>query len=165
MEDPAVPEFRIRAGGYLGESDRPYLEEIRHRVSLWRRPERFEYIGELTRAEKIAFLQGMHCMSLPTEYRESKGLSVLEAWANGVPVVLPDHGTFTELVRATGGGLLHQPGSPPALAAALRHMLIDPAKAAEMGNAGQQAVRREFTADLMARRTLSLYQNVCSAKP
>ena len=163
MEDSTVPEFRIRAGGYLGDSDRSYLDGIRQRVSRWRSPERFEYVGELTRAQKVAFLQGMDCMSLPTVYRESKGISVLEALANAVPVVLPDHGAFTELVLATGGGLLHQPDSPPALAAALRHMLVNPAQAAELGDLGQAAIRREFSAEQMARRTLELYRQVCPA--
>ena len=51
--------------------------------------------------------------------RESKGLAVLEAWANGVPAVLPAHGAFSELMADTGGGLLYasraiRPRWPPA---------------------------------------------------
>ena len=45
-------------------------------------------------------------LSVPTTYREPKGLYVLEALANGVPVVQPRHGSFPELIEATGGGLL-----------------------------------------------------------
>ncbi len=66
-------------GGYLGEGDRPYWETIQRRVTGWKNPEAFGYLGEVTRAEKIAFLQSMNVMSLPTEYHESKGLSVFEA--------------------------------------------------------------------------------------
>ena len=58
--------------------------------------------------------------------RESKGLAVLEAWANGVPAVLPAHGAFPELLADTGGGLLYAAGNPAALAAGLRQMIEQP---------------------------------------
>jgi glycosyltransferase involved in cell wall biosynthesis len=99
-------------------------------------------------------------MSVPTVYRESKGLSILEAWANAVPVVLPAHGTFPELIEDTGGGVLHEPENPQALAAALRQMILDPTVAAQQGLAAQQAIRDRYTDDVMARRTLDLYRSL-----
>ena len=81
---------------------------------------------ELDRAAKIAFLQTLDVISVPSVLRESKGLPVLEAWANGVPAVLPAQGAFCELVDDTGGGLLHEPSSATALAAALRRLLLEP---------------------------------------
>ena len=82
--------------------------------------DRFEYVGELDRAGKIAFLQSLDVLCLPSMIRESKGLPVLEAWASGVPAVLPDHGAFSEMVAehrrraalrsATPGGIDGGPG-------------------------------------------------------
>ena len=43
---------------------------------------------------------------MPATYAEPKGLSLLEAMANGVPVVQPRRGAFPEIVERTGGGLL-----------------------------------------------------------
>jgi glycosyltransferase involved in cell wall biosynthesis len=138
------------------------LETLQNRVAGWKRPEAFEYLGELTREEKIAFLQSLDVMSLPTVYRESKGLPVLEAWANAVGVVLPNHGAFPELVEQTGGGLLHEPLDPVALAAQLRRLLHDRSEAAALGARGQSAVRRDFTATEMAKKTRDLYRTVVS---
>ncbi len=163
-EDPSVPPFAIRAAGYLGNSDRPYLETINERVARWKQPERFRYVGELTRAEKIGFLQGLDVMSLPTVYRESKGLSVLEAMANAVPVVLPAHGAFPEVIEQTGGGLLYDPQDPRALAAQLKRLLTNPAERAALGASGQQAVHRDFQAAEMAERTRDLYQQVLAQR-
>ena len=106
--------MRLHAAGYLAAADKPYLAEIEAQDQAWGLADRFAYLGELDRAGKIAFLQSLDVMSVPTVYRESKGLSVLEAMANGVPVVLPDHGTFPELIDDTGGGLLHRREMPPA---------------------------------------------------
>jgi glycosyltransferase involved in cell wall biosynthesis len=99
-------------------------------------------------------------MSLPTVYHESKGLSVLEAMANAVPVVLPAHGTFPELIEATRGGVLHAPDDPGALADALRQLMADRERAVAMGRSGQQAVRRDYHAAAMAQKTLDLYRRV-----
>ena len=164
MDDPEVPPLRLRAAGYLGDLDRPYLETIRARVRTWRQPDRFEYVGELDRAEKIAFLESLDVLSVPTVYHESKGLPALEAMANAVPVVLPAHGVFPELVEDTGGGVLHEPENPTSLAAALKGLLLDADRAAALGRAGQQAIRDRYHAAGMAERTAGLYRDLLSKR-
>jgi glycosyltransferase involved in cell wall biosynthesis len=161
--DGSVPPMELHAAGYLGVADRPYLAEIERRVAAGPLAGRFRYHGELDRAAKIAFLQSLDVMSTPTVYRESKGLPVLEAWANGVPVVVPRHGTFPELVAATGGGLLHEPLDAADLSATLARLLADPARGDQLGRAGQQSVRDHYHAEAMARRTLALYRDLTRA--
>jgi len=160
LADPEMPAFELRAAGYLGDLDKPYLETIEKRIGSWSQPERFRYEGELSRDEKIAFLQSLDVMALPTVYRESKGIPVLEAMANGVAVVLPEHGTFPELIAQTGGGLLHAPLTPVALADRLKQLALDSQLVTQLGLAGQASIRREFTAPLMAERTRDLYRRV-----
>jgi glycosyltransferase involved in cell wall biosynthesis len=162
--DRDLPPIVLRAAGYLGHADRPYLERLQGKLRAVGLDNRFEYVGELDRAGKIEFLQSLNVMSVPTVYHESKGLSILEAWANAVPVVLPAHGTFPELVEDTGGGLLHEPENPQALAAALRELILDPARAEAHGRQAQQAIRERYSDELMARRTLDLYRGLV-AKP
>ncbi len=150
----------MRAGGYLSQMDRPYLDTIEARVARWKDPSTFRYVGELSRADKIAFMQTLNVMTLPTVYRESKGISVLEAWANAVPVILPAHGAFPEMVEQTGGGLLYDPHQPDGLADVLRQLIVDRVRAAELGVRGKQAVEREFNSGLMADRTRQLYHGL-----
>jgi glycosyltransferase involved in cell wall biosynthesis len=153
-----LPPLRLAAAGYLDESNRPYLDGIQSQLADEGLAERFEYAGELDRAAKIAFLQSLDVMSVPGVHPVSKGLAVLEAWANAVPVVLPDHGAFSEMVQDTGGGLLHEPENPQALAAALRRMIEDRAFAAECGRRAREFVHRQHTAPLAAERTMELYR-------
>jgi glycosyltransferase involved in cell wall biosynthesis len=155
----------VKAAGYLGQLDRPYLEAIQQRTNgwksgPWKRPGSFEYVGEVTRAEKIAFLQSLDLMCLPTVYKESKGISALEALANAVPLVLPRHGAFPELIEQTGGGLLYAADDPGALAAALKLLLLNPPLCTELGTRGKAAIARQFAAEAMAERTLALYRQV-----
>ena len=75
-----------------------------------------------------------------------------------MPVVQPRHGSFPELVEATGGGLLVNPDDPEDLARGLRQLLEDPALRQEHGRKGQAAVRERFHADRMARETMAVYR-------
>jgi glycosyltransferase involved in cell wall biosynthesis len=157
-----LPPFIVRAAGYLGDSDKRYLAAIERQVAVGKLAGRFEYVGELDRSQKIAFLQSLDIFSTPTVYRESKGLPALEAMANGVPVVLPNHGSFTEMIADTGGGLLHRPLDAAHLAEQLAELLRSPAKMRQHGEAGYRAVHEQYHAAEMARRTLDLYRHLKS---
>jgi glycosyltransferase involved in cell wall biosynthesis len=155
-----LPHFELHAAGYLGKSDRPYLEKLQSRASSGPLAGRFKYIGELDRTQKIEFLQSLDIFSTPTVYRESKGLPALEAMANAVPVVLPDHGSFTEMIADTGGGLLHRPLDPADLAEKIAELLRDPARATQLGLNGQLAIHDRYHAAAMARQTVDLYRSI-----
>jgi glycosyltransferase involved in cell wall biosynthesis len=81
---------------------------------------------------------------------------MIEALAAGVPVVKPRHAAFPEIVEATGGGILCEPGNPRALADAWETLLADPARARALGLQGREAVHREFTMERMADRFLEV---------
>ena len=158
--DADVPPVRVQAAGYLDAADRPYLAETERQMADAGLSDRFQYVGELDHAGKIAFLQSLDLFCLPTVYRESKGLSVFEAWAVGVPAVLPAHGAFPEMIEETGGGVLCEPGDPASLAAALKRMILDPVFAAQCGRRAEQIVHRRYNAEVMARRFMESYQKV-----
>jgi glycosyltransferase involved in cell wall biosynthesis len=155
-----VPHFELRAAGYLGDGDKPYLAAIESKIAGGPLAGRFRYLGELNRAEKIVFLQSLDVFSTPTVYRESKGLPALEAMANAVPVVLPNHGSFSEMIADTGGGLLHGPLDPADLAEKLAVLLIDSESASGLGIAGQRSVHQRYHAAAMAHKTLELYRHL-----
>lgn len=159
-DDPTMPPLHLRVAGYLGEGDRAYLAAIESRIAELGIADRFEYLGEVDRAGKIGFLQSLDVMSVPTVYHESKGLSIIESLANAVPVVLPAHGTFPEVVADTRGGLLHEPLDPGSLAEKLAVYLRDPERGTHDGLAGQAVVRERYTDDVMAARTLEFYRAV-----
>lgn len=155
-----LPDFELVAAGYLGAGDRAYFRQLQKKVAAGPLAGRFTYFGELSRAEKIHFLQSLDIFSTPTMYRESKGLPALEALANAVPVVLPSHGGFPELVRDTGGGLLFEPNNTADLAGKIAQLLREPAIASELGRRGRAAITARYHATAMAERTLSLYRSL-----
>ncbi len=158
--DDRLPPVRLKVAGYLGRQDRPYLAESERRLERAGLADRYEYVGELSRPEKIAFLQSLDVFSVPTEYQESKGLPALEALANAVPVVLPEHGSFPEIIAETRGGLLCRPHDAESLAEKLAELIVDPQRAEAYGRQGQQRVHDRYRAGQMADRTRQLYRGL-----
>lgn len=97
-------------------------------------------------------------LSVPAAYPESKGFYVLEALAAGVPVVQPAHGSFPELIAATGGGVLYEPGNVAALADSLAGLMDDAPRRQQLTAQGRAAVHRDFTAERMATEAWRLYE-------
>ena len=152
--------IRLRVAGYLGERDRAYHEGLVEQVGSWGLADRVDFVGEVDRAQKIEFLHSLHVLSVPTVYREPKGLFVLEALANGIPVIQPAHGSFPETIEQLGGGVLFEPGNVAELAAGIENLLRDPDRRAELGRQGMEAVRRERADTGMARTTIDVYERV-----
>ena len=155
--EPGAPPIELAVAGWLGPRDRSYLQQVQERIRSLGLEGSFQYQGEIDRAEKIRFLGSLDVLCVPATFREPKGLYVLEALANGVPVVEPRHGALPELIESTGGGLLFEPGSARDLAAALARLRDDPAGRAEMGRRGRQAVLDRFSDRVMAEETLKVY--------
>jgi glycosyltransferase involved in cell wall biosynthesis len=162
-QTPGAPPCRLRVSGWLGDHNRPYFADIQGRMKQWGLADHFEHIESPDHASKVRFLQSLDVLSVPTTYREPKGLYVLEALANGVPVVQPRHGSFPELVEATGGGLLVNPDDPEDLARGLWRLLDDTAHREELGRKGKEAVHQRFHAERMARDTMDVFQQYVAA--
>ena len=158
----ASDKIRLRVAGYLGKGDAPYFEEIVQQIEAWGLGDAFEYLGEVDRLQKVDFLKGLHVLSVPTTYKEPKGLFVLEALANGVPVVLPNHGGLPELIDATGGGILVDAESPAATAEGILKLMNDPKRREELGRRGKEVVHQRFSDDIMADETLAVYRQYLS---
>lgn len=158
-------DFRVITAGYLGASDRSYLEDVQRFVRDKGLGDIFEYRGEVDRAGKIELLHSSHVFSVPTVYHEAKGLYVLEAMAAGAPVVQPRHGSFPELIEATGGGLLYDPESPAELVTAIERLMGDEGLRRTLGENGRTGVRAGFTDEVMAGKTWAVFESVTGGMP
>jgi glycosyltransferase involved in cell wall biosynthesis len=156
-QTPGTPACRLRVSGWLGEANRPYFDGLSEKVRDAGLAADFEHVECPTHADKVRFLQSLDVLSVPTTYREPKGLYVLEALANGVPVVQPRHGSFPELIEATGGGLLVEPDNPLDLSRGLRRLMEDHEHRHHLGRTGKEVVHRHFHAERMARETVEVY--------
>jgi glycosyltransferase involved in cell wall biosynthesis len=160
VQKPGVPPTRLLAAGYQLDEHRVYLKAIQDQLREWGLADHFTYAGAPDRAGKLKLLRDMDVMSVPVTYDEPKGLTLLEAMASGRPIVVPDRGSFTEIVTRTGGGVLVKPDDPDALADALFALLTDRPRASALGRAGVEGVRRFHSVDVMATEAESVFQEL-----
>ncbi|OWK47478.1 glycosyltransferase family 4 protein [Fimbriiglobus ruber] len=161
---PGAPAAKLKASGWLGAHQRAFYDEQVAKLTAAGLAGDFEHVECPDHDSKVRFIHSIDVLSVPTTYHEPKGLYVLEAWANGVPVVQPRHGSFPELIGATGGGLLCEPENPADLAAVLRRLLEQPDLRTELAQKGRDGLHARFTARVMAEETLAvLYKRAVPA--
>jgi len=151
-----IDDVTLEAAGYLAPENRGYLAECERTIRRHGLEDRFHYHGELSREEKIDFLRRLDVLSVPCTYHEPKGLFLLEAMANGVPVVQPPLGSFPEIVGKTGGGLIAETADAASVAAGLRRVLADAELARQLSLAGAVGVSEHYGVERMAARTMEV---------
>ena len=157
---PGSEGSRLLAAGYLPPEHQHYLDEARGVLQAAGLGAEFEYRGELDRAAKVAFFHELDVLSVPTTYKEPKGMFLMEALASSVPVVQPRRGAFPEIIESTGGGLIVDADDPDALADGLLALKQDPVLAASLGAAGASGVRQHYTVARMADQVESVYREL-----
>jgi glycosyltransferase involved in cell wall biosynthesis len=159
-----VPNLKLHVAGSQTSEDQRYVAGLRQRLADKGLAESVQFSPNVERDEKIRILQGFSVMSVPATYGESFGLYLIEALAAGVPVVQPRHAAFPELVEATGGGLLYEPGNVRAHAAAIESLLLDPARAREMGRNGRRVALQRFGMEQVAADTLTVFERISARR-
>jgi len=126
---------------------------IEHQVHL---------LGMVTGDRKVSLYRSATCFVCPSR-REPFANVLLESLASGVPAVATDVGGNREIVRHEENGLLCDPDSPAAIAAAVGRLLDDAALAAGL-RAGAARLIARFDWDAVADRYIDLYREVIAAR-
>jgi YD repeat-containing protein len=129
---PAGVRVRLAGSGRLEEA-------VRSRVAAERLP--VDVLGPLPPSEVATELRAAAVAVLPALWWENCPMAVLEAAAQGVPVVATAVGGIPELVDDGSTGLLVPPGDADALAGALTRLLDRSGEADRMGRDGWVRVR------------------------
>jgi phosphatidyl-myo-inositol alpha-mannosyltransferase len=125
-------------------------EDLRASVSL---------LGELTEADKAAFLRSVDVYCAPNLLGESFGVVLIEALAAGAPIVASDLDAFARVLEHGAVGVLVRRGDAAALAEALCALLADPGRRADLAAGGARAAAA-YDWDVLARRILAVYETV-----
>ena len=115
------------------------------------------------RADVAPAMRGFSLFAL-SSIAEGTPVTMLEAMANGLPVVSTAVGGIPDLVQDNALGRLVPPSNPQALAEALAGYVRDPALARSHGAAGRAHVERRYSMRAMLDAYLALYDGLCQSK-
>jgi glycosyltransferase involved in cell wall biosynthesis len=117
-----------------------------------------EFLGWRTRDEVFALMKGARFVIFPSEWYETFGLVMVEAFACGVPVIAARLGAMAELVKDGCTGLLFTPGDRDDLSAKITWAATHPEEMAQMGHRGRLEYEAKYTSDGNRERLLNIYR-------
>jgi glycosyltransferase involved in cell wall biosynthesis len=118
--------------------------------------DRLQITGRLDNDELVRRYQRASLVVVPSRY-EGFGLPAVEAMACGTPVIACAAGALTEVIGATGGGVLVPPDEPRALASAIADLMARPEARSMLGKRGNLRVNEAYAWPRVARATARAY--------
>ena len=139
---------------------RAELEVLATRVA----PGRVRFHGRLGKESVHAAMRGALAVVVPSRWYENQPMTVLEAFACGVPVIGSRIGGIPELVTDGENGYTVAPDDPASLAEGMGRLAAAPADALKLGRAARSRVLAAFAPDRHLRGIGDLYTEAgCAA--
>ncbi|MGH9345258.1 MAG: glycosyltransferase family 4 protein [Terriglobia bacterium] len=121
--------------------------------------------GHLAPDEVRSFIKTARFLILPSECYENFPMSIVEAFACGVPVICSRLGAMQEIVADGRTGLLFEPGKAEDLAEKVDWAWNHPERMVEMGKEARQEYETKYTAEKNYPLLMEIYQHaICSSK-
>lgn len=145
---PRVP-LKVVGGG-------PLEARMRRLVSEGRM-ENVELLGQRPREEALACVKEAAFLVFPSEWYEGFPMTIVEAFACGVPVLASGLGSAGEIVEEGRTGLHFAPGDAEDLAAKAEWAWAHPQAMAEMGRQARREYEAKYTAEKNYRILMEIY--------
>lgn len=136
--------------------DGPLRVELERKVEQLGLP--IEFLGFKDREEIFSIVGAAILQVVPSEWYETFGLVVIEAYGCGTPVVASRIGSFEEIVEEGITGRKFSPGNPLELAAAVQGLLAQPAILAAMRTNVRNVFLERYTMDNNLKQLVGIYE-------
>ena len=123
------------------------------------------FLGYVPHADLPALLAGADLFVMATLGPEGLPMSVLEAEASGLPVVVSDVPGASSALLPGQTGVLFPAGDAAALAGRLAGLLADPTRRRVMGALGRALAERRFSVEAMVTGTEAILEQVTHVQP
>jgi glycosyltransferase involved in cell wall biosynthesis len=155
-----IPDASVVIAGHDEDGFEPTLRRIADECGVG---ERVRFLPrQISGPDKEALFNAARLFTLPS-LSENFGNVVAEAMIRALPVVVTEGVGASEIVKASGGGVVVGT-DPRQLAAALSHLLKSDELRAAMGTAGSNYARERLTWNNIASRFEDMYREVCGLR-
>jgi len=138
----------------------PYLDELKVLIAKLELEEKVLCHGRVEDDElsKLFALADIYLM--PTTRQEGLPLTILEAMANGLPVIASDIGGISQVIEDGEDGLLVKPGDVSELINAIRILKNDEEMRLGFSNAARKTIEDKYSKERMVDETLAVFASV-----
>jgi glycosyltransferase involved in cell wall biosynthesis len=135
------------------------LDEVRATIAK-NRMDHVEVTGQLSNPEVLDRVREAGMLILPSIWYEGLSYSVVEALAQGVPVIASNLGAQAEFVRDGVSGLLFNPGDAASLVHAVRRLWNSDALAYELGRGARKDFFERYSPEVSYQQLKKVYRQV-----
>jgi glycosyltransferase involved in cell wall biosynthesis len=139
--------------------DGPLLPQLKAHI-MKHTPDSVELLGHRSREQVFTLIKHARFLVFPSECYENFPVSIVEAFACGVPVIASSIGSTAEIVHHEQTGLLFSPGDWEGLADNARQLWSRPGEAKRMGAEGRAEFEKKYTAHSNYNRLLEIYETI-----
>lgn len=123
-----------------------------------------EWLGRQPSPRVLELMRGAQMLIFPSEWYEGFSVTLLEAFASGLPVVASDLGSMPTIVEHGRTGRVFCAGDADDLAAQVRWLLDHPREHAAMRRAARQEYETRYTAGRNMAELLEIYRLALSRR-
>lgn len=120
-------------------------------------------LGHRPHAEVGPAMRRAQFLVMPSEYIEGFPMVIVEAFANGLPVIASRLGTMADVIEDGVTGLHFTVGDPDDLAAKVAWAITHSDRMAEMGSAARRVYEKRFSEEPNYQALLAIYRDAISA--
>ena len=150
------PQTRLVVAG-----DGPERDALLAKAAALGIAERVTFPGYVRGRDKARLLEEADVFLLPTVYGEGLPISMLEAMAAGLAVVVTRAGAIGEWLTDTENGVLLDTNAPEEIAQAVDSLLAEPQRLREIGERNRTLAWSRFEADHVSRAVVALCEESC----
>jgi glycosyltransferase involved in cell wall biosynthesis len=145
--------IKLKIAAKIDNADREYFEK---QIKPLLDHPLIEFIGEIGEEKKGEFLGNAMAMLFPIDWPEPFGMVMIEAMANGTPVIAWNNGSVPEVLEHGKSGFIVNDMQQAVKAVENLHSLSRPLI--------RKTFEQRFTASVMAKNYVSLYEKICTKK-
>ena len=139
-----------------GPDDDGYEARVRNLVNTHEILEAVDFVGTVNAEQRRQLFERAALLVCPS-YRENFGMSVAEAMAAGLPVIVSDRVNINDDIESAGAGLVVE-RKVSTLADAIGRLMADADERMRMGMAGRRLVQESYSPRAVGRAMIDAYQ-------
>src|SRR5690606_21965967 len=122
-----------------------------------------QFLGQLPASEVHSQIAGAKLQILPSEWFETFGLAIVEAFAHGTPAAVSKIGPLPSIVSHDVNGIVFEPANPQSLLKEVRRAWEAPLLLERLGHHARLEFEKKYTDDANYSRMLDIYERALRA--
>lgn len=143
----------------IGTGEEKYINDLKELVARFTLESHISFLGRLEPNETFNLYSAYDALLFPSRWEEPLGVVVLEAMAQGLPVIATDRGGIPEIITDGLNGLLVPANNPDKLAEAISRLSQEDGLPLRLKTAALKTIREQFTLEQIVDQIIQYFQN------